>query len=314
LDELDNARAALSWAIERSDAMTAAHIVWGLWFLWLVEGHGGEARAAAERLLELELDPDEPSAFFGALGAGEILRITGNLEGAIEVKRHWLELGMARTELELFGESVGEWTVAILTDIAALECDVGDLASARGHAEEAVAIRRGWGRKTGIAHALIVLSEVALSEGNAEAAQGHLEEAVALYASAGAEIEILSTRVALGECKLICGRTEDAIAELRPIVGAASRASVYMAAEVARVVVAVAGSRGRYGESARLTGFHAEVTARAGLFVGSRERMLLERSQQEARARLADRYDATVEEGRSLELDEAIELMVDVLA
>jgi predicted ATPase len=314
-DEVDNGRTALAWAIEHGDAQTAARILWGLWFLWLTHGHGAEAKSAADSLLRLELDPADPSSFFGALAASEILRSTGDLERAVAVKRRWLGIGLERPELELFGESVSYWTLPIVSDVASLECDLGDLVSARQHAEEALAGRRELGRRSGVAHALAVMAQVALQEGRPELAREHLEEAVMLYASEGQETELVAAIVFLAETQLLCGDLQAAIDELRAVAGTALRSTqLYTRAEVARVTSAIAARLARFDDSARLAGFHDETMERAGLFVAPLEQELHESSQSPVRVTLGDAYPRLHDEGRGLSLDDAVTLVLDVLS
>jgi predicted ATPase len=76
--ETPNLRAGLAEALSRRDAAIVARYLYGLWFHWLAAGFGREAAAAARAWLELEAPPDATDHFAGLLGAGEILRSTGD--------------------------------------------------------------------------------------------------------------------------------------------------------------------------------------------------------------------------------------------
>jgi tetratricopeptide (TPR) repeat protein len=314
VDEFDNARAALDWAVARGDEQTTARVVAGLWFLWLVRGNGSEATAAAESLLRFDLDLNEPDSLFGAAAASEILRATGERERALAIKRRCLVATYKRPNAAFFGDRVSILTIPLITDIASLECELGDLVSAHNHASDALAKRRQVGRESGIAHALCVMSQVALYEGDPEVAAEHLEEALKLYLAVGQETEALGVRISLAECLLLSGEVDTAIDELRSYIDGAVRADAYYGAEVARIVSTLAAQRGRPGDSARLAGFHSEALARAGLSAGPREQALLERGQQPVRSALEHDYDEFVADGRRLDLDDVVVLSLKVLA
>lgn len=253
-------------------------------------------------------------SFFGALAASEILRATGDLERAVAVKRRWLGIGLERPELELFGESLSYWSVPTMSDIASLECDLGDLVSARLHAEEALARRREHGRQSGIAHALLIMAQVALQEGRPDVAREHLEEATDLYASDGQNTELLGAIVWLAETQLLCGDLQPAVDELRAVAESALRSEPYTRAEVARVTSAIATRIERFDDSARLAGFHAETMERAGLVVTRLEEGLLETSQHPVGLALGAAYPRLHTEGRRLSLDEAVTVVLSVLS
>ena len=89
----DNLRAALDWAIENGEVMTALRLGAGLWRFWQLAGHLDKGRRTLERILALP-GADEPStARLRALEADGGLRYwSGDLLGANERYKQQLEL------------------------------------------------------------------------------------------------------------------------------------------------------------------------------------------------------------------------------
>jgi len=98
--EHDNLRAALGWAIEQRDALTAQRIGSSIYRFWITEGHCTEARHWLEAALAL--DPDSASAPRGwtLIGAGVIAFFLGDYQRAtdchIEARALFTELGDPR--------------------------------------------------------------------------------------------------------------------------------------------------------------------------------------------------------------------------
>ena len=234
-EEVENVRAALSWALEGSqrvgDALRLASALRWFWFTrarpaegrrWLEVGlaaaeavsattrgkaldsaaalaHGQGAYADAQRL------QDEGLVVWRADGdvrrmasALSTLSILAKARGEHERAAALMHeaLGLARES----GESATEATV--LNNLAALSMDVGEYARAGEYLEQSLAIKRRLADTAGIATSLFNLGETAVHLGNYDAALGLLSESLALFRRLGASHRIAQTLHSLGSVAL----------------------------------------------------------------------------------------------------------------
>jgi len=190
-DEHDNVRSALSWLLEIGDEASAAAAIWPLSFFWIRHGYVNEGYTWARRLFDPG-DTVTPDRVWGAMGAGELARFSGDTQAAAQFKE--ATIGTLRH----MGEE--RWVAAILSDLSDLAGTDGDLERARVLSEEALALRTQLGDSRGIAHALAGLALV-------EFRVGDFELAGALFAQSRSSWPSGSTLWA--ECELMvaqCGR------------------------------------------------------------------------------------------------------------
>jgi predicted ATPase/DNA-binding transcriptional regulator YiaG len=234
-EEVENVRAALSWALEGShrvgDALRLASALRWFWFTrarpaegrrWLELGlaaadgvsaatrgkaldsaaalaHGQGAYADAQRL------QDEGLAVWRADGdvrrmaaALSTLGILAKARGEHEQAAALMHdaLGLARQ----CGESATQATV--LNNLAALSMDVGQYAQASEYLEQSLAIKRRLEDTAGIATSLFNLGESAVHLGNYDASLELLSESLALFRRLGASHRIAQTLHSLGSVAL----------------------------------------------------------------------------------------------------------------
>lgn len=151
--DLDNFRAALTWAAERDDADRVGRMTLALSLFWEYRGHGEEARRWVDVALAMQerLPPTTRA---------RILRRAG----ALAIKAGDLERGQRLVEASLvlftqLGDRLGMLTAwRRLGDIAHAQHDVR---AARAHFEASLTVARDLGRTQAIASALFALGNVA---------------------------------------------------------------------------------------------------------------------------------------------------------
>ncbi len=127
--ELDNVRAALSWAVEEQDPALGLRLAAALREYWRLSGHYGEGRRWLDRLLAMP-GADERNAHRGwaLVAAADLSGWVGDLEGYMP---------RAAEALEIFrelGDRAG--TADALEEVGAAAMLTGDLATARPAWEE----------------------------------------------------------------------------------------------------------------------------------------------------------------------------------
>ena len=137
--EAANIRRGVDFALRSGRADLASLFLYGLWMWMVVRGALTEARGHVRRYLELDLESVDPQTrFAGYFGVGEILRQHGEREEAIRIKRRMLDDLPAVGDRPLYGRDLGSLEPALLTDLAHLELDVGELGAAQSYAEQAL--------------------------------------------------------------------------------------------------------------------------------------------------------------------------------
>jgi tetratricopeptide (TPR) repeat protein len=174
--EHDNLRVALSWAIDREDAVLAARLAAALRRFWNLRGHSEEGRRWLEIALALEHDLPPAIRAKALLAVGVVSYRQGDYERTSAV----------REALDLYRE---------LGDTAGVASALGNLglvAQAQGDGQQAteltgqsLALFRRLGDKSQIANSLDNLGLAALDRGDYERAAVLLEEALAIARVAG---------------------------------------------------------------------------------------------------------------------------------
>jgi non-specific serine/threonine protein kinase len=176
VDDHDNLRAALAWAIGH-DAELALRLASALWFFWYAEGDLVEGRRWLERALAAgDSGPSELRAL-ALNNLGNLVYELGDLPRAEELYEQSLAL---RTEN---GDRGG--MADSLNNLGMLATARGDLASARERLHASVAIRTEMGQPHGSAPTHNNLGDVAIVEGNGALAREHNDRAQALGREGG---------------------------------------------------------------------------------------------------------------------------------
>jgi predicted ATPase len=175
----DNLRAALRWAIGRTDAELAMRLAASLSYFWYFRGHFDESRALRATVLAMSAGPES-----AALRA-ELLQGIGMLvlrQGEYPAARAYLDEGLA-TARRVGDRRLLAATLATLGFVARVQ---DDYAAARSALAEGLALAREVGDTFHTAMALHHLGLLALEDDrDAEAAWSLNEQSLALYQHIG---------------------------------------------------------------------------------------------------------------------------------
>jgi tetratricopeptide (TPR) repeat protein len=220
--ELDNLRAALSWARAAGEVEYGLRLASALGRFWAARGYPREGREWLEALLRAAAGSDDqgPPASLRAraLATTAVLAVThGDYQGAAPLAEQslalWHELGqignspdalfvlsqvagqrgdvarqeaLYRESLTLFqAQGNTQGSAAALGWLGTLRWSVGDLDGATALLEESLALSRELGDGGTIAYALLHLGCVASARQEYERAQAHMEQSLALYRDLG---------------------------------------------------------------------------------------------------------------------------------
>jgi predicted ATPase/class 3 adenylate cyclase len=248
--ELDNLRAALSWAEEQDEAELGLRLGAALWRFWIMGARYGEGRKWLEAALATGKEAPllvraKANLVAGYLAAGQgvymhsqphlevalaLYRSAGSTEGVAMTLATLGILASYRGDLERAKElnkeslegyrKLGDpWQFS--GALRALAADLfvrllrflaygGDDMQAAALREEALALSRKWGDSAGIALSLLGLGYLAIDQDNPERAVKHLEEGLVLAREVYAGI-VPHILVSLGDAALIQGDNERAL-------------------------------------------------------------------------------------------------------
>jgi predicted ATPase len=296
--ERGNLRAALDWAAASGDAETELRLATALRGLWETRGPVSEALRRLEGAVHRAGDKLPQRRIAGLRGAAlSALRI-GDNEAAERLAREFL--GLARQ----LGDRESE--VSALIKLGAVAARVKRFEEGREMMEEAVAIAREAGDRRSLGHALLNLGGLAMEEGNAkrgaDLCERSLSEGGEALDTRGKTVALLNlsfARLRLGDP----GRArESGRKALDLALTGGDRSSL---ADALGVIAASAASVDAT-LAARLAGAAAVLAEEVGLEPD--DEVI------DAVRAVADgeTYDLGYEEGRSLSLDEAVELALSV--
>jgi len=270
--EIPNLRIGLASSLAAGDATLSARFLYGLWFHWLTAGLGREAEARAREWLKLDPPGNVADYLGGLIAVGEILRGIGDRSKAIELKRVALSVADSHPNVVLFGRPASRWAPPLLSDLASLLIDVGEVVEARGRAEETLRLRREAGQAKGITHALWAVIQIEDTEENFARALELTQEAIALYEQAAVDPrEFIAGRMYAAELNVLLGREDAAIATLHTVMsGHQSLLDVGNDATALRVAAHLAVSLGESELALRLIAAVADLAERTGTTVRGR--------------------------------------------
>jgi predicted ATPase/DNA-binding SARP family transcriptional activator len=297
--ELDNLRAALAW-LAQHDAESGLRLATALRNFWLVRGHLSEGR---RWLAELLADDVAPKIRADALTTFAVLAYRqGDLEPA---KASWDEaLGLYRGVGDTTGvaRSIGE-----LGSVAASEQDYERAVTLY---EESAALFRDLSDPMRLAAVLGNLGAIANIQGGYERGRPLIEEALELNRGLGAKDNMALNLHNLGRVALLEGRSADGAEQLRESLELARELGyreliAYGLAGLAEVAsIAEDADRG-----ARLVGAADMLFEELGVALSADDAESYERTVARLTQQLGDvAFDRQHSEGKTLELDRAVEL------
>ncbi len=235
-------RLALDSVLTDRDREAAADLVWSLWLFWMTQGFLREGYTWAQRAVPVD-EPVSAGTVWGAIGASELARFSGDVRAAKALKYQAIEV------LRDLGED--RWVAALLADLSGIEGIEGNFESARELGEESLSIRRALGWPGGVAHALAALAGVHFQAGNFREAQRTFEESRDLWEAgtmnwAGATFMVGQCARRLGDVK----RARDAFRESYPVLAADASVVPELLQELGGLVLA----EGNVTAAARLIG------------------------------------------------------------
>jgi tetratricopeptide (TPR) repeat protein len=200
--EQDNLRAALTWAIEQVDAVTALRLTTNLWKLWAKRSRQTVGRDWLERSLAVpgEVPPD--LRLVALFAAGLFARHQGDYRHA--VLRGEEGLALARASANRL------YAARALSFLGLVAHDEGDRVRAQPLFKEALGLAREAGDANVEALILNNLGDTLAAEGDRRAAQAYYEEGLAIWRRRGDSWGMGLPILNLGQLALRAGDTRHA--------------------------------------------------------------------------------------------------------
>jgi predicted ATPase/DNA-binding CsgD family transcriptional regulator len=190
--EKDNLRAALHWALNRAETVTATKLGALLWRFWERRGYLSEGRSQLASILALTIEPVTQKDRLSVLtGAGALAALQGDYDLAIrhseDALAGWRQLGDERG----IGRS--------LLCLATVSRYRDDYARAESLGQESLAAFRSVNDRWGIGHVLTHLGMVAWVQGNHATGTALYEESLAHLRDVGDESGIFEVVLEMGK-------------------------------------------------------------------------------------------------------------------
>jgi predicted ATPase len=292
--ELDNFRAALTYALEAEDAALGLTLAEALEPFWIRGGRQREAIRWLEPLFALDGEVDT------AVRAGA-LTVAGRSAieaGEIELAEPWFRAG-----LQLVRESGDELRTAwALHGLGHLLAEQGETTEATASFEESMNLFLGLGEHAPAGGRMTYLAYYAAREGDLDRSRSLLEQATEQYRLAGDEAGVGLCINGLGDLALDEGDLPAAVrhfSDAQPLLLRSGRPRDY--AYVLAGTAAASALSGRSVVAARLWGASERIDGEAEYKMPLDDRLRYERA-------LGELDPAELEAGRSLTDEEAIEL------
>ncbi len=300
-DDLENLRAALSWSRDSGAAEMTLRLAASLRFFWRGRGHINEGRRWLAEAVSRG-GPAEPIRAKALSGASLFAWLQGDHPQA----RLFAEESLAI--LRALGDRAG--TARALSNLASVICDAGDYVHSRELHEESLALYEEVGDQRGVAIGLQNLAYGAIVEGDYERAEDLGRRCLVIQRGRGDPRGSAVSIFNLGLAALFQGRSEAAFRFLEESLRLSQ--SIGDREYVALCLGALADVHAGRGDPARgaallaaADGVRGSISAR----LEPAERELLDRTNLAIRQQLAeDECAAAWEEGRRLEVDEAVTL------
>jgi ATP/maltotriose-dependent transcriptional regulator MalT len=339
-EELDNFRAALSWALERGDTEFGLRLAGALRLFWLKRRHAGEGRRWLEEALARE-GGTSTMALVKALGAishvalwqGDLDRAKGASEAGLRLSAEagvggghdvalftWMlavvssKRGDPEQATKLAEESLAlsrqandaEFVGSSLLVLGWSSDDRGDHERAEKFYEEGVVLSRESGSTGLLSISLDNLGWAFLTQGDPERAKELFEEAVTLVREVGDTADPL---LSLGWVALLGGDLQQAKALYKESLTLCRELGAKAgAADSLEWLACVSGAEGEARRAARLFGAAEALREALDIRMSPDERTLEEPYLLAARSQLdGGTWDELWEEGRAISMEAAIE-------
>jgi predicted ATPase len=300
--ERDNFRAALAFALESGDGLTALRLAGALRRLWLLHADLSEGRAALEAALAAAPDAPLVSRAKALNGLGVLSAEDGDIEAAEQAFEESLEVAR---RLDDDGRRM-----AVLTNLGNIAFFRQDFDRARDLYDEGGRLAVKLGSTFNAATAAHDLGLIELALGNVDAAIARCEEALALARVGGTPQLVAACLRSLAAAIVIrgdLGRAQELVEESLAIVRRLNEPRAV--AECLETAAGIAAAGGDGARAAALFGAANAVLASIGTTPTPERQPWIEVYQQAARLKLEPgRFEEELERGASLTLDEAIEL------
>jgi predicted ATPase/DNA-binding SARP family transcriptional activator len=300
--ERDNFRAALAFALESGDGLTALRLAGALRRLWQLHADLREGRAGLEAALAAAPDAPLVSRAKALNGLGVLAAEDGDIEAA--ERAFEASLDVAR---ELDDD---ERRMAVLTNLGNIAFFRQDFDRARDLYDEGGRLAIKLGSTFNAATAAHDLSLIELALGNVDAAIERCEEALALARVGGTPQLVAACLRSLASAIVIrgdLGRAQELVEESLSIVRRLNEPRAV--AECLETAAGIAAAGGDGARAAALFGAASAVLESIGTTPTPERQPWIDVYQEAARLKLEPgRFEAELERGASLSLDEAIEL------
>jgi predicted ATPase len=300
--EGDNFRAALAFALESGDGLTALRLAGALRRLWLLHADLSEGRAALEAALAAAPDAPLVSRAKALNGLGVLAAEDGDIEGAERAFEESLEVARRLDD--------DERRMAVLTNLGNIAFFRQDFDRARNLYDEGARLAEKLGSTFNAATVARDLGLIELALGNVGAAIERCEEALELARAGGTPQLVAACLRSLASAIVIRGELVRAQELVEESLGIVRRLNEPRAvAECLETAAGIAAAGGDGARAAALFGAADAVLESVGTTRTPERQPWIDVYQEAARMKLEPgRFEEELERGASLTLDEAIEL------
>jgi non-specific serine/threonine protein kinase len=309
VQENDNLRAAMAWALSSGDYETAALLGWALWPFWFYRGNHREGRHLLERVLQSELELPTELRIKATVAAAVMAYGQGDNEWVVEYMTDLLELSR-----QVGGDAYAEGYAKAGLGLVAM--NRGDLVTAAARLEEALPLFLECGELWTASQTHTWIGTVLLLQGDQERAVARFEEGLALARWIEDRASTYNALYALAQVALIRGEYELATSSFREGMGLSEEmGDLANVAYCLEGLATVAGARDEAERSARLFGvahgLHETIGAPVWTYYNA-DRSLYERTMADLREALGEAaFEMAFSEGRAMSPERAIEYALD---
>jgi predicted ATPase/DNA-binding SARP family transcriptional activator len=309
VQENDNLRAAMAWALSSGDYETAALLGWALWPFWFYRGNHREGRDLMEKVLQSELELPPELRIKATVAVAVMAYGQGDNEWVVEYMTDLLELSR-----QVGGDSYAEGYARAGLGLVAMNS--GDLVTAAARLEEALPLFLECGEFWTAAQTHTWIGTVLLLQGDQEQAVAKFEEGLALARWIEDRASTYNALYALAQVALIRGEHELATRSFREGMGLSEEmGDLANVAYCLEGLATVAGTRDEAERSARLFGaahgLHETIGVPVWTYYNA-DRSLYERTVADLREALGEvAFETAFSEGRAMYPERAIEYALD---
>jgi DNA-binding SARP family transcriptional activator len=309
VQENDNLRAAMAWALSSDDFETAAWLGWSLWPFWWYRGNHREGRRFMEATLEGASELSPGTRIRATVAVAVMAYGQADNEAVVEHMSALLELSR-----QVGGDAYAEAYARAGLGLVAI--NRGDLVKAEARLEEALPLFLESGELWTASQTHTWLGTVLLLQGDLEGAVARFEEGLSLARWIEDRAAIYNTLYALAQVALLRGEPGLATSSFKEGIGLSREmGDLANVAYCLEGLAAVAGARGEAGRSARLFGAADGLLETIGVPVWTYykpDRSLYERTMAELREALGEAaFEAAFSEGRAMSPGQAIEYALE---